>query len=244
MEVPERQPSARHEELLEHAYRYVLENGLADMSLRPLAAAIGSSPRVLLFLFGSKDGLTRALLARARVDELALLERLRPDPTQHGLAAAVRATWTWLSDGQHRQLLELWVQAYARSLTEPVGPWADFARRTVEDWLTILASAQTSARRRTKAGMAERTLALAVLRGALLDLLATGDVQRTTAALVQHAAHLEHGTTRRSRRLAQPSQRRSRCSAHRTRPIAGLVVPRTAGTASRRQGRRFKYDTT
>jgi AcrR family transcriptional regulator len=55
----------------------VLSNGLADMSLRPLAKAIGSSPRVLLFLFGSKEGLIRALLARAREDELGYLGALR-----------------------------------------------------------------------------------------------------------------------------------------------------------------------
>ena len=47
------------------------------MSLRPLATEIGSSPRVLLFLFGSKDGLVRALLARARADEVAYVQRVR-----------------------------------------------------------------------------------------------------------------------------------------------------------------------
>lgn len=186
MDDPERRPSARQEELLEGAYRYVLANGLTDMSLRPLATAIGSSPRVLLFLFGSKDGLTRALLARARADELALLERIGPLTGDRGLAAAVEATWAWLSDPRHRPLLALWVQGYARSLTEPTGPWADFAHRTVQDWLRILGGAQTPARRRTRAGIAERTLAVAVLRGALLDLLATGDVTRTTAAVTRH----------------------------------------------------------
>ena len=186
MTDPERRPSARQEELLESAYRYVLDHGLTDMSLRPLAAAIGSSPRVLLFLFGSKDGLTRALLARARADELALLERVGLPSDALGLAGAVRATWSWLADPQHRQLLVLWVQAYARSLTEPSGPSADFARATVEDWLTILGAAQTPSRRRTRAGLAERTLALVVLRGALLDLLATGDLPRTTAAVERH----------------------------------------------------------
>jgi len=50
-----RAPSPRQDELLELAYRYVLAHGLADMSLRPLARAIGSSPRVLLYLYGSKD---------------------------------------------------------------------------------------------------------------------------------------------------------------------------------------------
>ena len=46
--------SPRRQELLELAYEYVLEHGVGDLSLRPLAAAVNSSPRVLLFLFGSK----------------------------------------------------------------------------------------------------------------------------------------------------------------------------------------------
>ena len=69
--------SPRRHELLELAYAYVLEHGVSDLSLRPLAAAIGSSPRVLLFLFGSKAELVQALLARAREDELELLSRAR-----------------------------------------------------------------------------------------------------------------------------------------------------------------------
>jgi len=175
--------SARRDELLERAYRYVLEHGAAGVSLRPLAAAVGSSPRVLLFLFGSKDELLRALLARARADELALLERAGGDD----LAAVARSVWHWLAAPEHRPLLTLWVEAYARSLVEPHGPWAGFARDTVEDWLGLLAQAQAPAERRTAAGEASRTLVLAVLRGALLDLLATGDAGRAGAA-VERAA--------------------------------------------------------
>jgi len=178
--------SPRRAELLERAYEYVLEQGLAHMSLRPLAAAIGSSPRVLLFLFGSKDGLVRALLRRARGDELAFIEQMRSQKPEADLAMIMRTTWWWLVDERHRPLLVLWLEAYARSLAEPDGPWAGFATQTVEDWLLLLASAQPQDRRHTKAGAAERTLALCVLRGALIDLLATGDVKRNTAAIEAH----------------------------------------------------------
>jgi AcrR family transcriptional regulator len=178
-----REPSARQEELLERAYRYALAHGLADLSLRPLATAIGSSPRVLLFLFGSKAGLVRALLDRARTDELALLDRIRHDADDAGFAAVVSATWQWLSVDAHRPLLTLWAEAYARSLVEPDGPWKGFARQTVDDWLDVLAAAQSPRRRNSSRGAAERTLALSVLRGVLLDLLATRDVERTTAAV-------------------------------------------------------------
>jgi AcrR family transcriptional regulator len=181
-----RQDSARKRQLLDAAYDYVSEHGLAELSLRPLAEAIGSSPRVLLFLFGSKDSLVRALLDRARADELALLADVG---TKGGLAEVGRRVWSWLAHPDHRQLLTLWAEGYARSLVNPAGPWADFARRTVRDWLDILAAAQPARRRRTARGAAERTLLLAVLRGALLDLLATGDIARTTAAVNAHLSH-------------------------------------------------------
>jgi AcrR family transcriptional regulator len=183
MNTSARAPSARQEQLLSLAYDYALAHGLADLSLRPLAAAIGSSPRVLLFLFGSKDGLVRALLQRARTDELVLLNELGGTAAGSGLADVASAVWAWLAAEAHRPLLTLWVEAYSRSLVDPTGPWADFAAQTIDDWLTVLASAQDRRRRASTAGRAERTMVLAVLRGALLDLLATGDQARTTAAV-------------------------------------------------------------
>jgi AcrR family transcriptional regulator len=171
--------TSRREELLEKAYEFVLEHGIAGLSLRPLAKEVGSSPRVLLYLFGSKEGLVRELLARARRDELDALAGV----TGEGLETVTATLWDWLSAPQHRRLLVLWVEAYAHSLVDPGGPWAGFARQTVEDWLEMLARAQPPAVRTTQAGLAERTRALALLRGALLDLLATGDEQRVTAAV-------------------------------------------------------------
>ncbi len=172
METPSASP--RQVELLEAAYAYVLEHGLGDLSLRPLAAVIGSSPRVLLYLFGSKDGLVRALLARARQEELSFLAQSR---VAGGLTAVAREVWSWLSAPAHRAVLVLWTEAYARSLLDPGGPWSGFAAGTVADWLALLAAADSSAT------AARCTEVLAVLRGALLDLLATGDLARTTAAV-------------------------------------------------------------
>jgi len=186
---PETASSPRRAELLERAYRYALQHGLADLSLRPLAAAIGSSPRVLLFLFGSKDGLVRELLAKARADELGYLEREGAADDQ-GLDAMVAATWHWLAEEPVRPLLTLWIEAYGRSLVEPDGPWSGFANQSVTDWLEVLAAAQPPNQRAEDGpgtdaadAIADRTLALAVLRGCLLDLLATGDTERVGAAI-------------------------------------------------------------
>jgi AcrR family transcriptional regulator len=202
--------SARKRELLAAAYDYALGNGLTDMSLRPLAKAIGTSPRVLLFLFGSKEGLIRALLARAREEELRYLDALQssqqsvpgsryarrgpergperePEP-EPDLAAFGHQVWAWLAAPSHRALLILWTEGYARSLLGEPGPWVAFARNTVDDWLALLAEWQPAARRDTQEGRDERTLLLAVLRGALLDLLATGDTDRVTRAVHRHLA--------------------------------------------------------
>jgi AcrR family transcriptional regulator len=186
MQTQSRVSSAREQELLQSAYEYVLQHGLMSLSLRPLAQAIGSSPRVLLFLFGSKEGLVQALLARARAAELAFLNELRPTRQSADFANVVRRVWQWLAAKEHRPMLVLWLETYAHSLVEPQGPYADFARRTVEDWLELLATHQTTQHRRTRAAATERALALAVLRGALLDLLATGDEGRTTTVVEAH----------------------------------------------------------
>jgi AcrR family transcriptional regulator len=183
MAAAARVDSRRRDELLERAYEYVLEHGVADLSLRPLAAAIGSSPRVLLFLFGSKAELVQALLTRARQDELEFLRRVRATGAQTDIAVVVAELWRWLAAPEHLALLKLWVEGYARSMIDPYGPWEGFARRTVEDWLEVLADAGSAAE-------PERTLLLAVLRGAFLDLLATGDLERTTAAVTRHLALL------------------------------------------------------
>ncbi|WP_329376570.1 TetR/AcrR family transcriptional regulator [Streptomyces sp. NBC_01351] len=186
MPPSDRTDSARKHQLLELAYAHVLDHGLADMSLRPLAEAIGSSPRVLLFLFGSKDALVQALLARAREDETGMLGAVHRARPGHDLARAGQLVWGWLADPAHRKLLTLWVEGYSRSLTADAGPWAGFAGRTISDWLEVFAAAQPPAHRDTPEGLAERTLLLAVLRGALLDLLAAGDEPRATAAVTAH----------------------------------------------------------
>ena len=137
---------------------------------------------MLLFLFGSKDGLVRELLAKARADELGYLAR-EAAASGDGLDAMVAATWRWLAEEPVRPLLTLWTEAYGRSLVEPDGPWSGFASQSVADWLDVLAGGGPAPATEDPDLAANRTLALAVLRGCLLDLLATGDTDRVGAAI-------------------------------------------------------------
>src|SRR5207237_5064963 len=95
-----------------------------------------------LFLFGSKAELIQALLGRAREDELELLSKLQSGSEAGNLVSVASKLWSWLAADEHRALLTLWVEGYARSLVDPDGPWGAFAQTTVNDWLDVLACAQ------------------------------------------------------------------------------------------------------
>lgn len=170
--------SPRRRELARRAYEYVSEHGLADLSLRPLADTIGTSAGVLMFLFGSKDGVVRAILAEARADELAMLDEVRQATADADLATVAGNVWDWLAAPEHTRLLNLWVEAYGRSLITQDGPLAGFAAETVRDWLEMLEAADAA----SDPGPERATAVLALLRGSMLDLLATGERDRVDAA--------------------------------------------------------------
>ena len=155
----------------------MLEHGLAGMSLRPLAQADRQQPAgaaVPVRLQGRPGPRAAGAGARRRARRLHPGHRRRP----RGRTARCGSGCPPPSTGR---LLALWLEAYARSLVEPHGPWAGFARQTVEDWLDVLARA--SIRRRRPGPVTERTRVLALLRGAMLDLLATGEEARVTRAV-------------------------------------------------------------
>ncbi|MFG2784919.1 TetR/AcrR family transcriptional regulator [Streptomyces prunicolor] len=179
--------SPRRTELLDACYGYLLEHGLTGLSLRPLAAATGTSPRVLLYLFGSKDELLRQLLARARHEQLGMMAAVLAEPANpagtagDGFDALADSLWTFLSAPEQRPMVRLTYEAFLLSLSHDPGPWAGFAGEAAQDWLDLLVRAQPPG---TPPALAETraTRALALIRGLLLDLLACEDDDRVRRA--------------------------------------------------------------
>jgi AcrR family transcriptional regulator len=174
---------ARRTELLDAVAEYLLENGLADLSLRPLAGAIETSPRMLLYHFGSKEQLVVAALGRARERETELFSvwaqkmDAAEDPEQ-----LVRRAWGWMSDPASEPFMRLFFEVYGMALQQP-HRYPGFLDHAVEDWLGALTERLRDAGVDHRDARNAATLVIAVARGLLLDLLATGDRQRINRAI-------------------------------------------------------------
>src|SRR5690348_17652117 len=90
------EPSAR-DRLLRDAIAFVAEHGFADLSLRRLAAAIGTSHRMLIYHFGSKEGLVGAVIRAVEAEQRVRLAALEID-TSLTPAEMARHMWQHLSD--------------------------------------------------------------------------------------------------------------------------------------------------
>lgn len=171
----------RHEELLEAVAQYVLRHGLSDLSLRPLAKALGTTPRGLLYHFDSKERLLDEALGRIRLWEQQEASRWLATDEELDLGAVLRRAWEWLSSEGARPFLRLFFEVYGLALQQP-RQHAAFLDRVVADWVPV---AQELLRREGvhEAELETRaTMLIATQRGLLLDLLATGEVRRVAAA--------------------------------------------------------------
>ena len=167
--------SQPRDRLLAAAIEQAMKGGIADLSLRELAAAIGTSHRMLLYHFGSREGL---LVAVARAVEEA--ERARF--LSWGVAPEdARRIWERLSDPvlwpSERLFFELYVQALLGRLGDE-----QFLDSTIEAWIAPVAAAMVEAGASEATARIDARLGMAVVRGLLLDLLATKDRDGVTEA--------------------------------------------------------------
>ncbi|MEL7210865.1 MAG: TetR/AcrR family transcriptional regulator, partial [Actinomycetota bacterium] len=110
---------ARRSEILDGAVAYLAEHGLADVSLRPMARAIGLSPNGLVHHFGTKEQLLVEALERVNDVQSAVLARwLRREPDLT-LTALLRKWWRWtLRSPANLALVRLGIEAAALEATE------------------------------------------------------------------------------------------------------------------------------
>lgn len=123
-------------QLAERATDYVLEHGLIGLSLRPLAAELGTSDRMLIYHFGSKDELIAAVLATSSQRSMAFITDMRPSPS---VRQAVLDLWSTYSDRQAQRCQLMYVEAAALGLFGRE-PYASSIRESNAVWMAAMAS--------------------------------------------------------------------------------------------------------
>ena len=172
----------RHrDELLDRIVDYVLTNGFAGLSLRPLAKAVQSSPRVLLYYFGSKEKLIMEIVARARERQRRQFERLQQQESETAIDAC-RAIWSVMSAPKSETAFRFFLEIYSLALQDPKR-YPGFLRSAVVDWLSYIEKPYVDAGYSSAQARAIATVVLAGYRGFLLDLCATHDRARVNRAV-------------------------------------------------------------
>jgi AcrR family transcriptional regulator len=168
----------RRAEWTEAATDYVLEHGLIGLSLRPLAADLGTSDRMLLYHFGSKDELVAAVLRTANARSTEHVRNMLPSAD---LRTAVRDLWTAMLRPEIDRCSRLYVEAAALGLFGQE-PYASVVREANDHWSAALVDHLVrSGVRRPLARRAMRLIDAAFM-GFQLDLpLDIGTRERTRA---------------------------------------------------------------
>jgi len=171
----------RKDELTQALIAYLLEHGLADVSLRPLAAGVGSSARLLVYHYGSKEGLLAEVLdaMQTHVHEAAtdLFEQMSSKGDSPKL---LRRFWDWAIADANFPYLKLLYELQILAIQDP-DTYAPYLQRDAAKSLSLTFSLMSSPMR----SVSMATLCIAVFDGLFLDLMTTGDHARTTAAMDQ-----------------------------------------------------------
>jgi AcrR family transcriptional regulator len=167
----------------------MLEHGVADLSLRPLAAQVGSKARLLIYHFGTREALVASamVVVRERVQQaFAAMVELGEARTP---AKIMRAFWHWATSRQHERYLRLFFEVHGLALQKPA-EYGRYLEGAVTSWVEMMAAVlpaeSPKAQRRALA-----TLAVSTVLGLLLDYLSSGDKKRTSDALDLFATNFD-----------------------------------------------------
>ena len=182
---------AMKRELLDRVVAYLAEHGLGDMSLRPMAAALDTSPNRLVHHFGSKQELLVAALTQAIEIQVEVSNGWLKRNPKISQANLLRRWWKWLNASPaNLALSRLGLEAATLEAThtglagevraDQIGVWrTSIEQRLIDEGLSPVQA------------VTESSLLKAMFTGLMVDLMATGDRKRLTQALEVGLSRLE-----------------------------------------------------
>lgn len=165
--------------MLDATLRHLREKGMADFTLRQLAEALGTSHRLLIYHFGTKEGLLVAVaeeIEREQRDWLRSLSDRHLTPMEQ-----LRTAWDRVVDPQLDRHLRLFVEIYSHAL-QGRAHTAPLLDTLVDAWLGPTADIFLRMGMAPAQARLQARLTLATARGLMLDVLTTGDIKATGAA--------------------------------------------------------------
>jgi AcrR family transcriptional regulator len=169
----------RKDELIDAVIAYLLERGLSDLSLRPLAAQIGTSARLLIYHFKSKEGLLTDVLdvmqARLKASLMTLMEKAS---TGKSAQPPLMLFWKWAIAEKNYPYLKLVYELQILAIQNP-DSYKQYLESNTASWLDFALSATSPANQTP----AFARLCCAVFDGLFIDFMSTGDSRRPTQAL-------------------------------------------------------------
>ncbi len=165
----------------------MLSHGVAGLTLRPLAGAIGTSARLLVYHFGSKDGLITAVMDEVRARTQRSFAEAVARPGKGAGMGAMRTFWAWAVHPANVGYMRLLFEVQVLAIRDPA-TYGPYLRGTSGSWLELIETALPPA----KGNRAVATLCTAVIDGLLLEYLSTGDGSRTTRALEHFGRLMTH----------------------------------------------------
>ena len=183
--MPRKPDPERRPEILDQIVEYIADNGIADLSLRPLAKALGQSTFVLTYHFGDKDGLVAAALEHFEDKQRALLVSWTGWTEEHGLGETIRRFWRWMLTERNVRLLRVGFEIASS------GAVSSFAPKVSADWVDFMAAFFQQQGMRRRDARREATIHVATINGLLLDYMATGDRKRVDDALDHYARRMD-----------------------------------------------------
>ncbi|MFF4572494.1 TetR/AcrR family transcriptional regulator [Streptomyces sp. NPDC001410] len=141
--MPRPPDPAKRRDLLDRVREYVMRNGLADLSLRPLAKALGTSDRMLLYYFGSKERMIAEALAiyerRPLLRTRKVLKTFGTPTSPAGLRRFMEEVWQQFRDPDVRAALPLYLEIMSASVLHP-DRYGPVMRDIVTEWTALLTS--------------------------------------------------------------------------------------------------------
>ncbi|MBI2242545.1 MAG: TetR/AcrR family transcriptional regulator [Nocardioides sp.] len=171
--------SKRRDALLDAAVDHVIDHGLAGLSIRNLADALGVAHNTLTYHFGSRAELLQALFSRLaqRIRRTSAVGGSDPAHLDAFARSEITATWQWLSADERRGMWTTFFEVFALAIREP-DTYRGFLDHLAEDWVNPLADQMCAAGFADDAARARATLVVAAVRGLVLELQSTTPDQR------------------------------------------------------------------